>query len=577
MENNEKNVKILEISDLSEITEERSSEIATHLDNGGSIQIRQAMGAWNPTGKTDITLYGRSALVPRSYALVDTTQNKQEFSFDRKELNNEAWVKYLTNPYVRRSQDDIAGRITGEDFGFYSREYDIRKWMDEIIYDPRNELYSSWMGYIIRKLTESELFLNLTIHEDDGFVEVDIIEPGLIDGVDTKEKGFVFEGGIVFHPDKQTMPLFYSVKDPVTGNSVFLPSIYLAYLPKLQTKIDMTRLSRMSGGLIRTNADVTRATKGKLNFGSYVLSWRHGIKEIKRTVSGLRTTFEPLEDYKEAKKWRQDYMKAMSTYFLFYEFEDLKSWLRWVALSDEQKRASGLAQVLSPGDRLFLPPGVKATIQNPQIPSLSGQDEDLLKMISSGMRQPYDMLSGDIKGPTYASIKGSRTPYMDFLSDIREMSKRFFIHDFWKAIFFIKSKFDSNYEYFKYKEVVGYKEKKERTESVRYRPEQLIDIIFPKSFNEDMNSLANAMLGSKRGPVSYHLGISKEEIANRLGFTNIYGSWLKTATEKLTYPDDILPDDSSMALDTGTGGANNQNQATPKPTLNRRKTDTPTK
>lgn len=546
MEPGEKIEKSIEISDLSQITDAMASEVETILDKGGIVHIAQRVGPWQNESGWEVDLDGRSWNMPIAFGNTSIQEKKEDLAFDRKTVNATAFAKYTRDPFVSRTIDDFQGRITGEDFQFYSRIYDIQEWIDTIIYDVRNELYGAWSGYVIRKLTEAELFLNLTIGQD-GFVEIDIVEPGLIESNDSTS------GGIITHKTKKTMPIYYSIKNSDKGDYKLYPSIYVAYLDNLESFVDETKVASVGREVIKKNDEITKATKGKLKYGSYILNWKGLVREILRPASNLRTVFEPLEDHKTAKKWRSEYMKALSTYFIFYSFEDVKSWLRWIKLTDAEKRATGMGQILSPGDRLFLPPGVKAELQNPQIPTLSGQDEDVLKMISSGLRQPYDMLSGDIKGPTYASIKGTRTPYMDYISDLRELTKRFFIHDFWKAIFFIKACFDPKYAIFKEKQVVGISEKKKDTRIIKLPPERFINIIFPQSYNIDMTQMANALLGSKRGSLSYHLGMAKADVAKRLGVGNFHTSLLARATEELHYPKDILPDDTSPdALDSKT-------------------------
>ena len=570
----EKDEKIIEIKDFSDITREQASEVTQHLDNGGSIKIVQSITPWQKQDPVNTSVVASSLYGTMVSSYVDSQSDKNESGFDRKRINSEAWKKFNENPFVRRSINDVVGRVTGEEFGFFSRVRDIQEWMNTIIYDVRNELYKAWDGYVARKLVETELFLALTIDETDGFVEVDVVEPGLIDGTTD-----FCTGGIVTHPTKTTLPIYYNVKLTDTNGynkDVLIPSIYTAYLPNIEESV-AGKLNGL-GTPPKASKEVKAKTKGKLKYRTYIVSWHHGIREIIRTVSDLRTIFEPLEDYKEAKKWRFEYMKALCSYFIFYEFEDVKSWLRWLALTDEQKRSTGLGQPLRPADKLFLPPGVKGTIQNPQIPSLSGQDEDLLKMISSGMRQPYDMLSGDLKGPTYASVKGSRNPYLDYISDLRNTAEQFFVHDFWKAVFYIKACFDKSYSQYKIKEVVGFKNKKEVSETVTYKPEQLIDAVFPQSSSVDVQSVANAMLGSKRGSLSYHLGISKEMIANRLGINNFYGALLKGATERANIPEDLLPEDKSIdELDSGLGskaGPEAKGTSTkPKPKLKLRQSE----
>ena len=61
-----------------------------------------------------------------------------------------------------------------------------------------------------RAIIEGELHLTLSVHKS-GFVEVDFVDPALIDG------GVENEHGIIFHSRKQTLPLFYLLKDEDLG------------------------------------------------------------------------------------------------------------------------------------------------------------------------------------------------------------------------------------------------------------------------------------------------------------------------------------------------------------------------
>jgi len=523
---------------LDQLDDKTLKQIESNLAQGKPIYLKQS-AAWQGGANASSTALTRSSFAPVALRSI-SEDTKEDKKFDRLKINQTAWDKYKTDAFVGRSVDDVVGRITGEEFDISSKIPQIDQYLKEVIYDPRNELYSSWCGYVTRKMVESELFLNFTVHKEDGFSEIDVIEPPTVEQV-------------LMHPKKRTVPVYYGIKGG-DGKTITLTSIYCAYLPELEADITDSDLKIYNMTRPVQDDEIFERSKETLKYKNYVVSWRSGVKEIARTASHLRTVFEPLDDFKEAKKWRFEYMKALSTYFIFYKFTDLRSWLTWLSLTDEQKRETGMAQALSAGDRLFCPPGVEPLLQNPNLPRLSGEDEDMLKWISSGLRQPYDVVSSDIKGPTFASIKGSRTPYVDYISDIREMTRLFLINDFFKAIFFIKTKCGRGFpEKVKVKEVVEIKEKKEVKKFVEYRPEHLIDITFPQSINIDMTDVANASLGSKRGSITYHLGISKESTAKKMGFSNYGRELVKRATEIMNYPEELVGDDK-IALDNGSGG-----------------------
>jgi len=532
------------------INDRTAEKVLNHLGKGGVVNVIQS-AAWSPNYDPTIKNSPTSYVIPQAFYGYQA-RSKEESKWDRATINATAWDKYIKDAFVRTSIERIVGRITGEGFQFYSENWKINRWIDRIVYDVRNELYSSISGFVTRKLVESELFLKLTVHEDDGFVEVDIIEPGMVED-------------IIAHKRKNNLPLFFKVrtdpKEAAKGSGyVFYPSVYVGYLPKLALEYDQTK--GFDPKDVEQNPDVKKKSRNKLLYRSYVLNWRFGVKEMDRYVSSLRTVFEPIEDYKEAKEWRFEYMKAISSFFIFYQFEDQKTWVRWLALPEEKKKETGLAQPLRPADRLFCPPGVKPLLLNPNLPRLSGEDEDFLKWISGGLRQPYDITSSDIKGPTYASVKGSRTPYLDFISDVRDMARNFFINDFWKFIFFTKGCFDRYFVDMTVREAVEFKAKKPKFRDVVKRPESLIKVSFPMSAEVDMLNVANASLGSKRGSLTYHLGTPKSLTADKLGIGDYHNQLLYRATEEERYPEEYVKVDENVE---GNAGAQPQDKKSTEP------------
>ena len=124
----------------------------------------------------------------------------------RDALQNECWDKFNKNPQISSSVRDSVGRIAGLGFGASSGIFQIQQAIEEIELDPRNRLYNYWPKWVGRTLIEGELFLDLTVHVD-GFVEVDFEDP-----IGLSAKGDD-NTGIIFHPQKTFMPLFYLFGD----------------------------------------------------------------------------------------------------------------------------------------------------------------------------------------------------------------------------------------------------------------------------------------------------------------------------------------------------------------------------
>jgi len=529
--------------------EENVSSIENYLQRGGKLIIRReltsddivALGNSPSTWQPQNLITNQATLSPtRIVQSISGDGDKTEGEWDRERINTEAWIKYVQDAFVSTSIDRLVGRIVGHGFKICSHIVEIQDWLDEVFDNPLNELYSAFQGYVVRKLVENELFLNFTVH-DDGFSEIDVIEPSLIVGGNNT----ICSNGVVVHPTKRTMPLWYRVKVPTnlgqSSEHILIPSSYIAYMPELNSVYSRNQLESLGARIIPINEKIKDKSKGKLLYNRYVLSWRSSVKELRRNVSRLRTLFEPLEDYKQVKRWRSDYMKALATYFIFFEFEDLKSWLRWLALSPEEKRNTGITQPLRPADRLLLPPGIKATIQNPQLPKMSGDDQDLLKWMATAANTPYDVFSSDVQGATYASSKASRPFYMDYIDDLQGMTEIFFKEDFCKLIFHFKIALDRKFKAkYPMKKCVDFVNKKPVFEEKKYPPHKFISIIFPQSQEINTTDTANAYLGSKRGDLTWHLGASKKMIATKLGIPDYESELRRRAEEEDKYPDEFV-------------------------------------
>jgi len=173
---------------------------------------------------------------------------------------------------------------------------------------------------------------------------------------------------------------------------------------------------------------------------------------------------------------------------------------------------------------------------NPNLPNISDSDTDILQMVTSGLNEPEDVTTGQSKG-TFASVKESRGPMSDRISDEIAYFERFLRYDFWANIFFLKSKIAGFPEFFTVKEAIAFKGSEAVFGNIKKRPEKLIDINFPTSEINDMESRARALFGVKHADLSDTAGLPKSELVKKLGYSNYARLRLQYETEKKKYPD----------------------------------------
>jgi hypothetical protein len=448
---------------------------------------------------------------------------------DRARLQKICWTKFNKSPFVGTAVRGQVGRLTG--FGFEVSS-DIPEVHDAIIdteFDPRNRLYSYWPKFVGRAVIEGELFLLLTAHPD-GFIEVDFIDPANITGGG--------EDGVLYHPAKSTMPLFYYVTPKYEEGSfnkgiVMVPSIFMAYYPELM------KVAKKTKNFNEDQVKASRSPKNMYNgiggFQRFIVSWDRSFI-THRNISYLRTVIEWLNHYENLKKYEIDHKKSSGAYVWVVSIEDPKSFRTWLSLSDEERRKTGIMAKKTPGSTLVLPPGMKLEAHSPKLPTISDSDTDILHMVTGGLNEPEDVSTGQSKG-TFASVKASRGPMSDRISDEIAYFDRFLKYDFYRAIFYLKAAVSEFPRLFTKKEAVDYKAKKPVFKDVERAPEFLIDITYPVSQVDDAETRARAFLGVKHGSVYDTLGISNEEIAKKLGFGNYRRSRLAQATEEEKYPE----------------------------------------
>jgi len=469
---------------------------------------------------------GSSVKDSDGFPVVRGELGKEDSKQTRDSLQEECWNKFHRNPHINTSVRGLMGRITGLGFETVSEIEQIQEVIDEIEQDPRNRLYNFWPKFVGRSNVEGELFLCCTVHAG-GFVEVDFVDPGTIQG------GGDEDSGIIFHPNKPTMPLFYNI-DKDGSPAAQIPSIFVARYPELislaKKHDDWDPKLQKS---CKSRKHIYRQFKG---FYRFIISWDKGFITT-RAISYLRTTLQWLNHYENLKKYEIDHKKSSGSYLWVLRFTDARMFKLWLTLSDEDRRKTGITAKKTPGGTLVLPPGVEIECKNPQLTTIKEQDTDILQMVSSGMNEPDDILTGTSKG-TFASVKASRGPMSDRISDEIAYFDRFAIYDFWGGVFFLRSKVSDFPEFFSVEEAYKFDKNKEPVfRKVKRRPEQLIDISHPTSETIDFEARAKGLLGVKHGPVAETVGLPNAEVARRLGFNGYGRMRLRKATEDEKYPE----------------------------------------
>ena len=483
-----------------------------------------------------------------------------------KDLQEECWIKFNTNPQISTSISDNGGIVCGKGFGVSSPHQDVSVWLDSFMKDSRNKLVTDLKKMYIRSEIEGELYLAFTVHNT-GFVEVDFMDP----------KSLV---KIHRHPFKRTFPLLFEFL--VYGDSGeeddiqtrLIPSVTILEYPELLTTAKKLNCWD-EAKLLRYDKKNNRNTVG---FKTFIVMWDKSLF-TDRNVSQMRTTIEWTNHYENLKRYEIDHKKASGYYANVVTFEDPKAFKMWLAMTPEQRALTGIEQKKTPGGTLVMPPGMKLEIKNPQLQRISEQDTDILHMITSGLNKPEDMITGQSNG-TYGSVKASRGPESDRNANRREDFELFLRYDFFRSAFLLSSKIKRIKLEREEQVVVDFKDGEPVDGTVKKSIWESLEIMFPVSEVSDVESTTKALLGVKHGSLADTLGIPRSVIAAKLGMPNYRSLRLKAATEEKFYPKLVLSDVDSDVIDASsestmletkkTNNTNNQNK-TSEEKLNRRK------
>jgi len=443
------------------------------------------------------------------------------------------WSLFEENPQINSHVRDFMGTLTGAGFQMTSMNQEVRTFMDEIIYDIRNELYKFIPKWAARSEIQGELFLALSAHKD-GFVEVDFMDcSSLSDGGDACS-------GIYHHPVKGTWPILYEFTDStkISAKKKLIPSIYVSYYPEaLEDTIKFHNIDRKD----IYGHTAKKEYKKVGGFETFIVSWDRGYL-TKRNSSHVRTTVEWIMHYVNLKKWEIDHKKSSGSYLWVVEVDNAQAFRSFMKMPDDEKAKTGLFQKKVPGGQLILPPGFKLKCENPKLASISEQDTDIMHMVTSGLNKPEDMVTGQTKGDTFSGIKASRGPQADRTKDDLEFFSRFLRYDLWRSIIHLASILSGGekvQETYSYKKVVDFKDKKGKYKNVTVETFKLLDFLFPQSEITDIESKCKALLGVNHQSVIESLGIPRRLIAQALGFQSYNNHRYELAEEDDLFP--VLP------------------------------------
>jgi len=449
------------------------------------------------------------------------------------ELRRECWKKFHDNPQLNTAVRGLVGRLTGNGFKVSSPLPEIQDCIDEIEYDHRNCLWKNYTKFVGRHVIEGELFPSLTLHKD-GFVEVDFIDPECI------PTGMGHDGtGIIYHPTKTAMPLFYYVQkrnvetdktaDPKAIR--LIPSINIARYPELLKELKKYPMYSTYIEEAKKSSDYGFKQVG--GFSRFIVEWNNGFM-TRRSSGHLRTTLKWMNYYEQLKQYEIDHKKALAAYAWEFKYESK-------SLYDQHKRMedSGVRTIASmpikPGQRVALPPGISLSVKAPQLPNISGQDTDIMDMVSSGLNEPQDITTGASSG-TFASVKASRGPMSDRISDEIAYFRRWLIFDFWSAIFFLRSAIGKFPKLFAMEKGVCFDKDKELVTRTIQRPaEFFVKVSFPVSENIDYAGRVSAGLGVKHASLVEGLGLPKSFVAESIGVADHESAILEKALEDRKY------------------------------------------
>ncbi len=466
----------------------------------------------------------------------EDTEKPSEQSW--RDIQKLCYSKYRNFGPLRAAIDAKADFAAGHGFSVYSTELTINEFLKDLFFSRRNRLYFQCPGWIVRMQAEGELFLLLAF-DDEGTATIRVMEPSKIGESD--------DTGLLTNPDDVTHTLFY-VYEGKNGREL-IPDISIMY--------NSTEYLKIARGIDGYNEEETKNSRSARHrniggFRRFIIHWKNltGIMEYKRDTSYFMAVLEAINLYWNAIKWELDHKKAQTAYTIAVTFEDspqgLRAWFAWKNMSDEDKDKTGLTKPLTPGSKVVLPPGMSIDIKSPQLPRISGENQDLLNISGAGAKTPYDLWQGQSAGATYASLRASRPPFILDIENLQHKFEMFMRYEVLRACIFAKVQMGGRFTALSgkdYKLEGSYKEQwvedvvdgEPKVVEIDVEPVEKIKFTFPQiKLLDDPDQLANGLFGSKHAGV-YGAGVSAETAVKRFGIQDYEREKRKQMIERMRY------------------------------------------
>lgn len=427
-----------------------------------------------------------------------------------RELQTKCWNKYRTFGPINASINSKSDYTAGSGFSLYSPVHKISRFLNDLWYSHRNQLYFRGTGWVTRMQAEGELFLLLAFDKD-GKATVRAFEPSRIGNGSNSDNNT----GLITNPDDFGETLFYEI-----GDQEIIPDINIMYDPSKEKKV--------SGKISADKLKGSKATVNKRKFkkmGGYrrfIIHWKNmsGIMEYARDTSQLSAILEAINLYWNAIKWQLDHKKAATSYTNVFKFNETAAgklaWHIFKKMTSEEKEAFGLTKRLTPGSKIFMMPGMEYDVKSPQMSKLDGDNRDLLNIAGSGAESPQDMFQGDVRGSTFSSLSASRSPLEINIENMQHKFSHFIQYNFLRACFYaahILDDFPTTFE----KEFVDHEGGKEEIIKDDVEPSELVEVITPHvKFESDLQGKVSAYLGNNHEGVT-SVGVSDERAARVIG------------------------------------------------------------
>lgn len=444
-----------------------------------------------------------------------------------RELQKQSYVRYRTFGPLNASVNSKADYVAEAGFSIYSDIYEINLFLNDLVYSFRNKLYFRAVGWMIRMQSEGEIFVLVALDEA-GTATLRICEPDQMGQADDK--------GLIPDPEDITQTLFYKYYG--SGKEELIPDARFILEPdymkeRAKPVIDKTPKEKFTE--LTTGGSQFKKVGG---YRRFILHWKNltGVLEYLRDTTSLSTVLEWINLYVKSLKWAVDHKRAISAYTWAFEFGDTPTgkvaWHVWNKMTVAERKATGLTEPFSPGSKVFCFPGLALKAYSPQIPSLSGSNQDLLNMAGAGARTPTDLWQGDSAGMPYASVKATRSPLTAEIENLQSKFGKFFRYELLRVCFTAKLAFGG-----KIISPTGKKVKLPPTYKIQWptsivngtatfeeKDDELCNAVkftFPTvKLIENPSEDANACFGSKHLGLQ-NVGVSDETLAKRFGIDDL--------------------------------------------------------